>query len=354
MRRLLALAVIGAIVVGCAPGRTVLPTANPSMSLAVTTPSEAAAPTLGPAKCTTTDTTSYAAVGWIGTRVVLLADHFAGCDLAQRLISVDPSDGILHTDATLDSVAQDFQIASDGESVIVPSAAGVIVLSGAGNVVQLSRPSTAADGWGGLGFRATADGGYLVVGAAELDRVAPDFGSITTRALPQGYVAVAPTSDVDRFILAPSDDASIAYGLGGAPFHAYLWDIVTGGLRLVSSAAAAVLPSPRSLAYLTLQGDKTLSVGLDGTTTVVSLPGLAWLRSPNGQRYLSPQDPQSRDLQAIALCDSTTGRTIVSFEASIRTPAWRGSVVALVSGGGDLSSELMVVDGPTVIRLPLP
>lgn len=35
MRQLLALAAVGAIVVGCVPGRTVLPTANPSMSLAV-------------------------------------------------------------------------------------------------------------------------------------------------------------------------------------------------------------------------------------------------------------------------------------------------------------------------------
>jgi hypothetical protein len=34
-RRLLALAAIGAIVAGCAIGRTVLPTANPSMSLAL-------------------------------------------------------------------------------------------------------------------------------------------------------------------------------------------------------------------------------------------------------------------------------------------------------------------------------
>ncbi len=351
------------IVLGCAaaspmplPTASRLATVSPAQSSveAHATPSQAAIPTLGPPKCATIDTTNYGAVGWLGPRVVVLVDHYVGCNVLQRLISANPSDGIWRTDATLDTIVQDFQIASDGQSVIAPSAAGVIVISSDGKVAPLSRPATAADGWGGTGFRATVDGGYLVVGAAELDRVSADFGSVTTHALPKGYVAVAPTSDPERFVLAPTDDASLPYGLLGTPFRAYLWDLKTGGLKLVESSATAVLPSSRSLAYLTVQGNEAVSVGPDGTMTAVTLPGLGWLRSPDGQRYLSPQDPQSRDPQLITLRDSTTGRAIVSLMGTISTPVWRGSAVALVSGGGDLPSELVVVAGSTVLRLSLP
>ncbi len=351
------------IALGCAaaspmplPTASRLATVSPAQSSveAHATPSQAAIPTLGPAKCATTDTTNYAAVGWLGPRVVLLVDHFVGCDvLEQRLISANPIDGIWRTDATLDTIVQDFQIASDGQSVIAPSAAGVIVISPDGKVAPLSRPATAADGWGGMGFRATGGGGYLVVGAAELDRVSADFGSVTTTALPRGYVAVAPTSDPERFVLAPTDDENLPNGLLGTPFRAYLWDHRTGSLRLVESAATAVLPSSRSLAYLTVQGSEEVSVSRDETITAVTLPGLGWLRSPDGQRYLSPQDSQSRDPQLITLRDSSTGRAIVSFMGTISKPVWRGSAVAIVSGGGDLPSEL-VVSGSTVVRLSLP
>ena len=351
-------------VVGCAaasptplPTATRLATVSPEQSSVEdhATPSQAAIPTLGPAKCATTDTTNYAAVGWLGPRVVLLVDHFVGCDvLQQRLISANPSDGIWRTDATLDTIVQDFQIASDGQSVIAPSAAGVIVISPDGKVAPLLRPATATNGWGGMGFRATVNGGYLVVGVAELDRVSADFGSVTRHALPKGYVAVAPTSDPERFVLAPTDDENLPYGLLGTPFRAYLWDLKTGSLRLVESVATAVLPSSRSLAYLTVQGSDEVSVGPDATITAVTLPGLGWLRSPDGQHYLSPQDPQSRDQQLITLRDSTTGRAIVSFMCTISPPVWRGPAVALVSGGGDLPSELVVVSGSTVVRLPLP
>ncbi len=350
------------IVLGCAtaasaPSATAPALASPvSSSLeARVTSTEVATPTLGPAKCATTDTTYYAAVGWLGPRVVVLADHFVGCDaLQQRLISINPREGIWRTDATLDVIVQDFQVASDGQSVIALSATGVIVISGGGEVAQLAKPSTAVDGWGSAGFRPTSDGGYLVVGASELAQVAPDFSTITTHALPDGYVAVGPTANPAIFVLAPADDASLACGLLGTPFRAYLWDARNGSLRLVADSATSVVSSPRSLVYLTLEGSKALSVASDGTVSAVSLPGFPGLRSPDGTRYLSPEDPQSSDRQTIELRDSTTGRMIASFEGFIGSPVWRGSEVAVVSGGGDVSAELIVLDGTSISRLPLP
>ncbi len=348
------------IVLGCAtapstPSATASAVATPvSSSLeARATSTESATPTLGAAKCATTDTTNYAAVGWIGPRVVVLADHFGGCDESQqRLISIDPREGIWRTDAILDPTVLDFQIASDGQSVIAPTTTGVVVVSVGGKVAQLARPSTAANGWGSDGFRPTSGGGYLVVGANELDQVAPDFSTVTTHAVPHGYVVVGPTANPAIFVLATADDASLPSGLLGTPFRAYLWDEHKGSVRPVADSAMGVMSSPLSLVYLTLQGNKALSVANDGTVSQINLPGLPGLRSPDGTRYLSPRDPLSSDSQTIELRDSTTDRTITSFEGSIGSPAWRGSAVAVVSGGGDVPSELIVLDGTSISKLP--
>jgi hypothetical protein len=93
-------------------------------------------------------------------------------------------------------------------------------------------------------------GGYVLVGAPAL-AIVSDHGGITASPLPDGYVALAPTSDPDRFLLATSDDAAEAGGLSAStPFGAYLWKRGSTEPMLVKDRVVQVRASTQGLAWL--------------------------------------------------------------------------------------------------------
>ncbi len=355
---------LGGLLAGCfSPGSAAVsssgtvqsqaPVSTPVRSPSAT-PSVQATATLGPAKCESDNYTNYSAVGWRGIRVVVLAGHFIGCDMRQELLSADPAVGEWRSDAKIDTAVIDFQVASDGQSVALPRAGGLLVIDAAGNRHDVPRPAGTDERWGAYGLRVLPGGGYLVVGAEQLSLVPLDGGALTMQPLPNGYVVVAPTSDPDRFVLTPADDAQVPYGLLGSPFRAYLWDLKSGKLTLVASSVIAVEPAPHALAYLHMAAGGDQSLAADGALTTVKLPGMPAMRSPDASRYLYLPDLDSAQPQSIELRDAAAGSVLSQFRGVIGLPIWRGTTAAVVAGGGALPSELVILDGSSVRHLPLP
>jgi hypothetical protein len=353
----LVVAVVTPLWLGSGIGPT-MPTSSPSPSPSPSSSplAETPTPTLGPAKCESFPAeTSYEAIGWRGTRVVVLANHFVGCDLTQDLLSVDPAVGQWRTDARLTYPVVDFTISTDGSSIAMPYEDGLLVLDAADKPHQIARPAGAAGDLAMYGLPVLPGGGYLVTGGDKLYRVASDGSQMTADPLPAGYVAVAPTSDPNLFILTPAEDANVEYGLVGTPFRAYLWNLGTGHLKLVASDVSAVERSPDSLAYLEVATNSTwstLSLASDGSTTPVTRPKAASI-SPDGSRYVYVPDLSSTTPQIEELRETSTGHVLASFLGDISNVVWKGNVAALVSGSGS-SQELVVLDGSTVTRVPLP
>jgi hypothetical protein len=313
------------------------PAASPSTSAAAPTP------TLGPPKCESApEEIYYSAIGWIGTRAVVLAEHFIKCDLREDLLSVDPAVGQWRTDAQLTETVGDWS--SDGNSTAMLFIDGVVVFDAAGKRHDLPVPF--------VGYRLAVlrGGGYLVVAGDKLYRAASDGTEMAVDPLPAGYVAVAPTSDPNLFILAPSEDANTEYGLTArAPFRAYLWDLRTGRLKLVASSVGSVERSSNSLAYLE-SATGTVSLAADGSTKPVKLPdALAGQISPDGSRYIHTSDPASPGAVTIELRLTSTNQVLAQLQGENSAAVWKGNVAVLISG-----SDLAILDGTTVTRLPLP
>jgi hypothetical protein len=282
-------------------------------------------------------------------------DFYVGCgakssELHQDLLSVDPAVGQWRTDAQwTDSVLEDWWASTDGNSIAMPTADGIFVIDATGKQHFLPRPAGAPQDFAAYGLPVLQGGGYLVTGGDKLYRVASDGSRITADPLPAGYVAVAPTSDPNRFILTRAEDAGVAYGLVGAPFRAFLWDLRTGALKLVASGVGAVERSPNSLAYLSVSGGWA-SLAADGSTKPVTRPAFygGW-NSPDGSRYLYVPDPSSTAIQTVELRETSTNRALASIQVAIGAVVWKGNVATLISG-----SELVILDGSTVTRVPLP
>jgi hypothetical protein len=295
--------------------------------------------------------TQYYSVGWLGTRIFVMHDYDIGCDasmkLGQELLSVDPAVGQWRADDQwTDSVLESWWASTDGSSIAMPNADGIFVIDAAGKQHFLPRPVGAVPEYG---LPVLAGGGYLVAGGDKLYRVASDGSRMTSDPLPPGYVAVAPTSDPNRFILTRAEDANVVYGLVGAAFRAYLWDIRTGTIKLVASSVSTVDRSIDSLAYLS-GATSWLALAADGSTKAVSRP--AWFgnwNSPDGSRYIQVHDPSSTAVQTVELREASTHRVLASIQVALGAVVWKGNVATMVSG-----SDLVIFDGSAVTRVPLP
>lgn len=329
------------------------PTSSLSSSMPSSTPSALVkrTPASGPTCPPGPVTTSYDAAGWLGTRFVVVADHQGpGCiDLHQELISVDPAVGQWRTDSKLPYPGATFVDSTDGSSIAMNNFDGILIIDAAGKQHLIVRPTGTGEDFGFYGLPVLPGGGYLVTGGDKLYRIASDGSGMKADPLPSGYVAVAPTSDPNRFILTPAEDANVAYGLVGTDFRAYLWDLRTGNLKLVASSVSTVDRSPDSLAYLSVSGGWA-SLAADGSTKPVTRPAFygGW-NSPDGSRYIYVPDPSSTAVQTVELRETSTNRALASIQVVIGAVVWKGNVATLISG-----SELVILDGSTVTRVPLP
>lgn len=352
--------IAGPAATNSAASPTPSPSASASPSAPATMPSPVAVvptPTLGPAKCESfPETISFGAVGWRGSRVVVVAVHYIGCGMSQELLSVDPAVGQWRTDLPLTDTLGDWL--TDGSSLAL-SGDGFLVVDSAG------KSHSIPGNFGGYRLSVLPGGGYLVVGADKLYRIASDGIGVTSDPLPAGYVIVAPTSDPNMFILATAAEANTEYGLSGrSPFEAYLWNIRTGHLKLVASAVGSVERSPNSLAYLDVVTDSawsTLSLAADGSVAPVARPVVAGI-SPDGSHYVHSSDPTSVGEVTLQMRLTSTNQVLSEFQGYNGGIVWSGNTAALVSGpapdevtgAGAGQERLVIVDGATVKRVPLP
>ena len=352
--------ITGPAATSSAASPTPSPSASASPSAPATMPSPVAvAPTatLGPAKCESfPETISYGAVGWRWSRVVVVAVHYIGCGMSQELLSVDPAVGQWRTELPLTDALGDWL--TDGSSLAL-SGDGFLVVDAAG------KSHSIPGNFGGYRLSVLPGGGYLVVGADKLYRIASDGIGVTSDPLPAGYVIVAPTSDPNMFILATAAEANTANGLSWrSPFEAYLWNIRTGHLKLVASAVGSVERSPNSLAYLDVVTDSawsTLSLAGDGSVVPVARPIVAGI-SPDGSHYLHSSDPSSVGAVTFQMRLTSTNQVLSEFQGYNGGIVWSGNTAALVSGpapdeatgAGAGQERLVIVDGATVKRVPLP
>ena len=361
----------GSITGPAASSSAASPTPSPSASASPSAPATMPSPvavvptaTLGPAKCTTdAATTSYQAVGWRGTRVLTIANRFVGCsDVQQALLSVDPAVGQWRTEVQLTITVMAFNLSTDGSSIVGPSSNGILVVDAADRTHLINRPTSMGGDFGYYGLPVLPGGGYLVAGGDKLYRIASDGSGMTADRLPAGYVAVAPTSDPNLFILTRAEDAQQAFGLMGTDFRPYLWNLRTGALKQVASEATAVTLSPNSLAYMSV-GSDWLSLAADGSTKSVSRPGapVGWI-SPDGSRYICAT-PQTEASVAIEMRLASTDQILAHSDGVTGSVAWKGNVAAMVigpgAGGGGTGSglgeeQLVVIDGSNVKYTSLP
>lgn len=329
-------------------------------------------PTIGPAKCASDQaTTSYFAVGWRGTRVVVLARHVVRCEEHDELLSADPAVGQWRTD--YQPPADDLGGAlTDGNSIAMGSDSGIVVIDAADNPRVVPGTADPSGNFLFYGMQALPTGGYLVViGPSKLYRIASDGSGMTADPLPAGYVAVAPTSDPNLFILAPSQDVQ---GAGSRPFRAYLWDIRSGSLKLVAPSVLSVAMSTNSLARLSLPKagagggigsggavGSWLSLAADGSVQPLKLPAVdGSMISPDASLYVHLPDPSSMAAQAVELRLTATEHVVASFHGAIWSVVWNGSVAAMVSGPSVYASvgpgqeQLVILDGSTIKPVPLP
>jgi photosystem II stability/assembly factor-like uncharacterized protein len=340
--------------------------------------SPVATPTSEPAACSSAAPgTYYEAIGWLDTKVALLADHFAGCEDRQELVYVDPASGIVDSIGELNYVANfmqyeqmskvlsSYSFLSDGKSIALPTADGVSIFDPSGRRHDVELPPAGLADLTRFGhLRVMPGGGYLVGGGARLYRIAPDGSGVKTDDLPAGFVVVAPTSDPNLFILAPTEDANGPDGLTlQAPYRAYLWDMRGGDPKLVASSVAYVYVAPGSLAYLAIANDPVgdlttyVSVASDGTTTPATEPPIDADTSPDGSRSVSVDHPDLETAQRVSLRDVETREVIVSFEGSLGGlggVSWHGNDVAVVSRPQGGPAELVFIIGTSVTKVPLP
>lgn len=162
--------------------------------------------------------------------------------------------------------------------------------------------------------------GYLLVGATAI-AVLDDEGTIDRRPVPEGYVALAPTSDPARFLLATTAAAAEPYALSEpAPFAAYLWTVGSDKPPVVlSHAVVAIAPSTRGLAWLRTDDGSWWSVSANEAVrrVIERSPGRSVI-SPDGSHVLRSSDrmvgcaPATADPCTVSLTDNTgSTRTFV-------------------------------------------
>jgi len=131
--------------------------------------------------------------------------------------------------------------------------------------------------------------GYLLVGAGAIS-IVDDQGEILVTPVPDGFVALAPTSDAQQYLLASTKDASEPGGLSeSTSFAAFLWTIGSSIKPLVvGQAVVSVMPSSVGLAWLrsndgswwSLTGSGSLEQGSQPTPerSVISPDGQTMVR----------------------------------------------------------------------------
>ena len=204
----------------------------------------------------------------------------------------------------------------EGDSDIAIAAGGADL-----KLVALPKDTWAAS-WHGISGLVPLVGrtGYLLVGAGAI-AVLDDQGAIDVRPVPEGYVALAPTSDADRFLLATIAAAGEPYALSEpAPFAAYLWTVGSDEPPVVlSQAVVAVAPSTRGLAWIRTDGGSWWSVSANEAVRQVTERNPEWsVISPDGSHILRSSDrmigcaPATADPCTVSLIDDTgSARTFV-------------------------------------------
>jgi hypothetical protein len=142
--------------------------------------------------------------------------------------------------------------------------------------------------------------GYLLIGAGAI-AIVDDLGGVSATPTPDGFVALAPTSDANRYLLASTADAGEAGALSeSTPFAVYLW--TTGSKTkpsIVHQHVVATAPSTIGLAWLRTDDGSWWSVSSDGNAATSG--------QPDPQRSLI--SPDGRHL--IRFADSLTGCSTV-------------------------------------------
>ena len=353
-RRLFLLVVAALLVTACGVDLTggasppeVSPSPPPSPSSAIQTP-ESTASVSGASTAPTCSSHprepgSYVLVGWRADRIVAIGMTFPACgvgDARYEILSADPAVGTWRSEYVF-SIGMPYGAATDGRSVAVPRDA--------------------------YGLPPLVGGGYLVTGAERLLRIASDGSGMRSDPLPASYVAVAPTSDPERFIIAPVEDARVEYGLGGAPFRAYLWDRTSASLRLVARSVNQVAPaaSTTGLAFLVSHGAATTSWSLvrpDGSVRDYGQVNGAASLSPDGRLAVLTRRPDTATTGGTVVLDRRTGHVIVAVTSfPVTGSAWDGNRVAILAQTSfprTSASAVFIIEGSSQLRdrlrVPLP
>jgi hypothetical protein len=200
-------------------------------------------------------------------------------------------------------------------TVLDPEGDPDLALAGRGEDVQfITVPSEQwADPWRGIRGLVPLVGrtGYLLVGAAAIAVL--DGGAIDVTPVPEGYVALAPTSDPDRFLLATVAAAGEPYALSEATrFAAYLWTVGSDERPTVlRQDVAAIAPSSIGLAWLLTADGSWWSLAADESVRQVteSDPERSII-SPDGRHVLRSSDrmvgcaPATADPCTVRLIDA--------------------------------------------------
>ena len=358
---------------GVEPSRSASPAyVTPSSpSTAIPTPSSTVTPSGAAIEPTCAsrppEPAAYTLVGWRADRIVVIGMTFPSCGEGRyELLSADPLVGTWRSEHVF-SDGMPYGASSDGRSVALPASEAITIVDRLGAIHSIPRPAGVESDWDAYGLPPLNGGGYLVTGTQRLLRVASDGSSMRSDPLPAGYVAVAPTSDPDRFILAPVDDARVEYGLSGAPFRAYLWDRTTAALKLLRRSVKRVTPaaSRTALAFLVSDGAATTAWSLvrpDGNVQeYATVKGAASL-SPDGRLAVLTRRPDTPETGGTVVLDRTTGREIVAVTAlPVTGSAWNGDRVAILTQTTVLRTSepaVFVVEGSSQLRgwlrIPLP
>jgi hypothetical protein len=197
---------------------------------------------------------------------------------------------------------------TDGVTIAIvddPETGPDIVLTQAGGATRnVTLPAASwVESWRGIHGLVPIIGrsGYLLVGAGAIATV-DDEGGVRTMPIPAGYVALAPTSDPERFLLASKKDASEPLALSEASrFAVYLWEIGSDKEPTVlRQDFVASAPSTIGLVSLRSADGSWWSVTDSGAIEQISQPSAeASSISPDGRQLVRFSD-------AVSICDQAS------------------------------------------------
>ena len=211
-------------------------------------------------------------------------------------------------------------------SVRAPETATGLALAGAhGSHMAVNLPGVAwVEPWSGIHGLVPLVGrsGYLLAGAGAI-AIVDDQGNVSATPTPDGFVALAPTSDPHRFLLATTADANEAGALSeSTPFTVYLWTV---GSK-----------------------EKPSMVHQHVAATATSTVGLAWLRTADKAWWSLTDDGSvvlSRQANPLRSAISSDGRHVVLFGDSVPGCSILGSAPCQVSLV-DQSGSTRLFEGP--------